>query len=138
VADSQTFFEYQVEHPVTVAAAILHRYSPSLHQRIEGEVLAQFVADTFGMADMRTFKVLKSSHDLFTDAVRTSLPAMRFNPALVGGRKVKQLVQMPFQFNLSHDVTAGTPIRPGANNPAFVKAKTPPIETAKGTYFEFR
>ena len=54
---------------------------------IEGEVLAQFVADTFGMADMRTFKVLKSSHDLFTDAVRTVLPAMRFNPALVGGQQ---------------------------------------------------
>jgi len=26
---------------------------------------------------------------------------MKFYPAEVGGRKVKQLVQMPFQFNLS-------------------------------------
>jgi hypothetical protein len=26
---------------------------------------------------------------------------MRFFPAEVGGRKVKQLVQMPFQFNLT-------------------------------------
>ena len=50
---------------------------------------------------MNTFKVLKSSHDLFTNAVKASLPNMRFYAAEVGGRKVKQLVQMPFQFNLT-------------------------------------
>jgi TonB family protein len=141
MTDSQTYFEFQVEQAVTVAEGNPRpEYPASLRAAsIEGEVLAQFVADTFGMADMRTFKVLKSSHDLFTSAVRTTLPTMRFHPALVGGRKVKQLVQMPFQFNLSHDVTLGTPIRPNANAPAFVKAKTPPVsESAKGTYFEFQ
>ena len=52
---------------------------------------------------------------------------------------MKQLVQMPFQFNLSHDATAGTPTRPDANTPRCVKAKTPPVsESAKGTYFEFQ
>lgn len=141
MSDSQTFFEFQVEQAVTVAEGNPRPRFPDVLRaaNIEGEVLAQFVADTFGMADMRTFKVLKSSHDLFTDAVRTVLPTMRFNPALVGGRKVKQLVQMPFQFNLSKDATVGAPTRPGANTPAFVKAKTPPAqESAKGTYFEFQ
>jgi hypothetical protein len=52
---------------------------------------------------MDTFKVLKSTHDLFTNTVKASLPDMAFDPALVGGRKVKQLIQMPFQFNLSKD-----------------------------------
>ena len=33
---------------------------------VEGEVLAQFVVDTTGRADMSTFKVLKSTHELFT------------------------------------------------------------------------
>ena len=103
MSDSQTFFEFQVEQAVTVAEGNPRpRFPDALRAaNIEGEVLAQFVADTFGMADMRTFKVLKSSHDLFTNAVRTVLPTMKFNPALVGGKKVKQLVQMPFQFNLS-------------------------------------
>jgi protein TonB len=50
---------------------------------------------------MSTFKVLKSNHDLFTNAVKQSLPAMKFSPAEVGGKKVKQLVQMPFQFSLT-------------------------------------
>jgi TonB family protein len=141
MTDSQTYFEFQVEQQVTVVAGNPRpEYPASLRAaNIEGEVLAQFVADTFGTADMRTFKVLKSSHDLFTNAVRTVLPTMRFNSALVGGRKVKQLVQMPFQFNVSHDVTPGTPIRPNANAPVFVETKTPPVsENAKMTYFEFQ
>jgi periplasmic protein TonB len=50
---------------------------------------------------MREFKILKSTHDLFTAAVKSALPQMRFYPAEVGGHKVKQLVQMPFQFSLS-------------------------------------
>jgi protein TonB len=68
---------------------------------VEGEVLAQFVVDTTGRADMSTFKILKSSHDLFTNSVRNVLPNMRFYAAEIGGRKVKQLVQMPFQFTLT-------------------------------------
>jgi len=140
VSDSQTYFEFQVEKAVSVAAGNPRpEFPPSLRAAsIEGEVLAQFVADTFGLADMRTFKVLKSSHDLFTDAVRAVLPNMRFNSALVGNRKVKQLVQMPFQFKLSNGATSGAPVRPDGNAPAFVKAKTPAAEGGAGTYFEFQ
>jgi protein TonB len=68
---------------------------------VEGEVLAQFVVDTTGRADMSTFKVLKSTHDLFTQSVRTALQEMRFVPAEIGGRKVMQMVQQPFTFALS-------------------------------------
>ena len=78
------------------------RYPDMLRSaNVEGEVLAQFVVDTTGRADMSTFKVLKSSHDLFTNAVHSTLPNMRFYAAEIGGRKVKQLVQMPFQFALT-------------------------------------
>ena len=38
------------------------------------------------------------SHD--ASAVRSALPNMRFYPAEVGGKKVKQLVQQSFQFRL--------------------------------------
>ena len=99
----QAYFEFQVEkqvapHPGNPGP----RYPDMLRSaNVEGEVLAQFVVDTTGRADMSTFKVLKSSHDLFTNAVRATLPQMRFYPAEIGGRKVKQLVQMPFQFTLT-------------------------------------
>jgi hypothetical protein len=48
-----------------------------------------------------TLKILKTSHDLFTEAVRKALPTMQFDAAQSNGRNVKQLLQMPFTFNLS-------------------------------------
>jgi TonB family protein len=98
-----TFYEFQIEkHVQPVAGNPSPRYPDMLRTaKVEGEVLAQFVVDTFGRADMNTFKVLRSTHDLFTESVRVSLPNMRFEPAQVDGRKVKQLLQMPFNFNLS-------------------------------------
>lgn len=96
----QPYFEFQVEKPVIAAPGNpLPRYPSVLESsKVEGEVLAQFVVDTTGRAEMHTFKILKSSHDLFSGAVKNALPGMRFIPAEVGGRKVKQLVQLPFGF----------------------------------------
>ena len=99
----QPYFEFQVEKQV---AAMPNnpppRYPDMLRSaNVEGEVRAQFVVDTTGRAEMNTFKVLKSSHDLFTNSVKSALANMHFYPAEVGGRKVKQLVQMPFVFGLN-------------------------------------
>jgi periplasmic protein TonB len=102
VNDNQTYFEFQVEKQVAVQPDNPRpRYPDMLRSsNVEGEVLAQFVVDTTGRYENGSFKVLKSSHDLFTAAVRNALPRMRFYPAEVGGRKVKQLVQQPFTFSL--------------------------------------
>ena len=48
-----------------------------------------------------SLKILKSTGQSFTDAVRTALPSMRFIPAEVKGHKVRQLIQQPFTFRLS-------------------------------------
>ncbi len=103
IKDDQPYFEFQVEKQVAPHSGNPGpRYPDMLRSaNVEGEVLAQFVVDTTGRADMSTFKVLKSSLDLFTNAVRATLPNMRFYPAEIGGRKVKQLVQMPIQFTLN-------------------------------------
>ncbi|GAC1687093.1 MAG: hypothetical protein NVS9B3_05570 [Gemmatimonadaceae bacterium] len=96
----QAYFDFQVEK---VAAGYpsnpAPRYPDILQNAgVEGEVLAQFVVDTTGRAESGSFKVLKSTHELFTQSVRNALPQMRFYPADGGGRKVKQLVQQPFVF----------------------------------------
>jgi TonB family protein len=103
VSANQTYFEFQVEKSATPMPGNRGpRYPDMLRSaHVEGEVLAQFVLRADGTPDMSTFKVLKSNHDLFTNAVKQSLPAMKFSPAEVGGKKVKQLVQMPFQFSLT-------------------------------------
>jgi periplasmic protein TonB len=95
----QPYFEFQVEKAVMSAGGCVPRYPDVLRNaEVQGEVLAQFVVDASGRAEPGTFRVLRSSHDLFTAAVRQCLPEMRFLPAEVGGRKVKQLVQQPFSF----------------------------------------
>jgi protein TonB len=100
---NQTFFEFQVEkaaRPLPGNAA--PRYPDALRASgVEGEVLAQFVVDTNGVVDVSTLKVLRSTDSAFTVAVREALPHFRFAPAEVGGRHLKQLMQMPFQFNLA-------------------------------------
>ena len=99
----QPYFDFQVEKPVVAAPGSAGPSYPDMLRSagIEGQVLAQFVVDTTGRADMSTFKALKTDNDLFTTAVKNALARMRFLPAEVGGRKVKQLVQQPFQFSLN-------------------------------------
>jgi protein TonB len=93
------FFEYQVEKQAQNVSGQQPKYPDELRAaKLEGQVLAQFVVDTTGHVEPATFKVLLSSHALFTQAVRDALPGMQFLPAEVGGRKVRQLVQQPFVF----------------------------------------
>ena len=65
-----------------------------------GTVDAQFVIDSTGRADMRTVTIVASTHPRFTDAVMAALAKARFSPAEFGGRKVRQVVRMPFVFSL--------------------------------------
>jgi protein TonB len=103
VNTDQPYFEFQVEKQVqTASGSPPPRYPDMLRSaNIEGEVLAQFIVDTTGRFEQGSFKVIKSSHDLFTAAVKNALPNMKFYPAEIGGRKVKQLVQQPFTFGLA-------------------------------------
>jgi protein TonB len=99
----QVYFEFQVEKQVSAVPGTTNlRYPDMLRSaNVEGEVLVQFEVDTLGRADLSKFKVLKSSHDLFTNSVKNALGQMRFYPAEIGGRKVRQLVQQPFNFTLT-------------------------------------
>ena len=95
-----TYFEFQVEVPVRPVQGRVQPAYPSLLRSSgsEGEVRVQYVVDTLGRADTSTFKVLRSTHELFSAAVREALPRMRFHPAEVGGRKVRQVVAEKFTF----------------------------------------
>jgi len=98
--EPRDFFEFQVDRPV-VPITGSPRYPNDLRQRgISGCVLVQFVVDTIGHADMSTFRVLKASHPEFAQAVRVGLPTVRFRPAELHGRKVRQVVEQPFTFTI--------------------------------------
>jgi len=97
---NQTYFEFQVEKPAEMLQDSPKPKYPSVLESsgIAGEVQAQFVVRSDGKADMDSFKVLKSTNDLFTQSVKNVLPRMHFSPAMIGGKPVNQLVQQSFQF----------------------------------------
>jgi protein TonB len=99
-ATNQTYFDFQVEKPAEMLPDQPKPKYPSVLESsgIAGEVQAQFVVGQDGRADMDTFKALKSSNELFTQSVKNVLARMRFSPAMIGGKPVKQLVQQSFQF----------------------------------------
>jgi TonB family protein len=100
--EGKEYFEFQVEKPARVANSVTPKYPEILRQAgVEGETLVSFVVDETGVADPATFKVIKSTHELFATAVRQALPGMRFTPAEIGGKKVKQVVQAPFSFSIA-------------------------------------
>ena len=100
VTTDQTYFEFQVERPASMLDDSPKPKYPAVLESsgIAGEVQAQFVVSSNGKADMDSFKVLKSTNELFTQAVKNVLPRMRFSPAQIGGKPVNQLVQQSFQF----------------------------------------
>jgi len=97
---NQTYFEFQVEKPAEMLSDSPKPKYPSVLESsgIAGEVQAQFVVRSDGKADAESFKVLKSTNELFTQAVKNVLPRMHFSPAMIGGKPVNQLVQQSFQF----------------------------------------
>jgi protein TonB len=103
VREDNTYFEFQVEKPVMQAPnSPSPQYPDILRQAgVEGEALVSFVVDTTGRADVASFKVIRTTHELFATAVKNALPRMRFIPAEVGDKKVRQLVQQPFSFAIT-------------------------------------
>ncbi|MEK6612402.1 MAG: energy transducer TonB [Gemmatimonadota bacterium] len=77
-------------------------------QGIEGMAIVRFVVDSTGRADLSSFRLIESSHPLFAAAVRDALPRMKFRAAIIGSRKVRQLVEQPFIFRI---------VRPGTSPP---------------------
>ncbi len=98
------YFEYETDKPaLSVPGNPFPSYPSTLRAlRIEGEVLAQFMVDTMGRPDMSTVRILDPQHTYreFAESVIETLPKMRFTPAERRGCKVKQLVQLPFAFEL--------------------------------------
>jgi protein TonB len=100
---NKVFTESEVESPAEKIGGPSPEYPESLRSSgVEGEVMVQFVVNENGRYEGGTLKVLQSSNPAFTAAVKAALPQMRFSPARVGGHKVQQLVQLPFEFHINH------------------------------------
>lgn len=86
----------EVQRDPTSAAPEYPQYLMENH--IEGSLTVEFVVDTTGGADSASLRVVHSSHPAFEQSLRTALPHMRFVPAELGGRLVRQWVRQEFRF----------------------------------------
>jgi hypothetical protein len=76
-------------------------YPPTLlRAHVTGVVLLQFFVDTTGHPEMSSLRLLSSTNPLFALACRNALAEWTFAPPLFDGRKVRGLVQQPFNFAL--------------------------------------
>ncbi len=71
-----------------------------LAKGVQGGVIAQFVVDTTGRPDISSFHVMAPSDTAFVEAVRDALLHMKFRPAKLSGRPVRQLVEQNFLFRI--------------------------------------
>lgn len=55
------------------------------------EVRIRVVVDTLGRADMKSFRVVRSTHPKLTASVRRAVARWKFRPAEVGGCKVPRM-----------------------------------------------
>ena len=101
VVDHGPYKEFEVDKQVAKIGGEAPEYPSSLRESgVEGQVVAQFVVGENGRYQPGSLNIINSSNSAFTAAVKDALPRMKFSAAQIGGRKVAQLVQMPFQFHL--------------------------------------
>lgn len=90
-----------VDRVAELAGEVRPRYPDALRTAgVGGRVVVRFVVDTTGRVEPASVQLLAASHRDFEIAVRNVLPRLRFRAAEVGARKVRMLVEMPFEFAL--------------------------------------
>jgi TonB family protein len=99
----QPYFQFEPEQIARLLPeSPAPRYPRALLARgVRGEVVAQFTVDTLGRVVPGSFSAERSTDPLFTRAVRANLANLRFQPAVIGGKKRNMLVPMTFPFDPS-------------------------------------
>lgn len=95
---AQPYFEFQVEVPARYLSDSVVSPVPRAEHGVptrELAALVQFVVDTAGVPDLRSYKILTATDPLLAAAGREVLARWRFAPARLGRCAVPQLVQTP-------------------------------------------
>jgi TonB family protein len=75
-------------------------YPPELFAaQVSGHVLLEVVIDSAGRPQEDSYGVIYTSHPLFARAAQEALRTAEFRPAVREGRRVAQIVHLPFRFD---------------------------------------
>lgn len=107
-AFSSTEVEQGIERDPSSAAPVYPRHL--MQAGIEGYAAMRFVVDSMGRVEMGSVRVLEATHPEFAAAVRGAMPGMKFSPARIGNRPVRQLAEQLFRFQIIATVTTSDTI----------------------------
>ncbi len=101
------YTSFEVDNAVQFSAgSAVPKYPPELlARRVSGVVTVRFVVDTSGVVDASSVRIVDATDSQFVASVREALPQMKFQPARLNGKRVRQLVEQPFRFNIETSTT---------------------------------
>jgi TonB family protein len=108
VTEHTVFTADQVSNPAEfLGGTVTPIYPDSLWAAgIPGRVVAEFIVGLDGRIEPGSVIIASATHPHFATAVRTALQDAVFNPALLTGKSVRQLVHLPFNFRARDDTGA--------------------------------
>ena len=101
MASKTVYTAAQVEEPAILAPGTVSPVYPDSLWRagVNGRVVAEFIVGADGVIEQGTFGVASTTHPYFSASVRSALETAIFRAARLAGKKVRQLVQVPFVFD---------------------------------------
>lgn len=101
MASKTVYTADQVDEPAILAPRTVTPIYPDTLWRagVNGRVVAEFIVGADGLIEQRTFGVASTTHPYFSASVRSALETAIFRAATLAGKKVRQLVQVPFVFD---------------------------------------
>jgi TonB family protein len=70
-----------------------------LGARISGRVVVEFIVDTLGQVEASSITVVTATNSAFASAARAAVSRGRFTPAVLSGKRVRQVVRLGIDFD---------------------------------------
>jgi TonB family protein len=102
VAEQTVFTADQVSEPATPMGrkGLTPHYPDSLYSAgVAGRVVAEFIVGEDGRIEDGSISIASATHPDFATSVESALDGVIFRPAVLDGKPVRQLVQLPFTFD---------------------------------------
>jgi hypothetical protein len=101
LASGAVYTSDQVDDPALLTReSMVPVYPDSLWRSgIGGRVVAEFIVDPQGLIEPGSLRIVSGTHPYFVSSVKAALGGAAFRAAVLGGKAVRQIVQLPFLFS---------------------------------------
>ena len=91
----------QVDEPARYADGSAEPVYPSsqIASHVHGRVVVEFVVDTLGGVEPTSINIVTATNSAFAEAARSAVERGRFAPAVLKGRRVRQVVRLGLDFD---------------------------------------